>query len=63
MGFIFLLGIVEAIKEKILFFYEHPEERDRMGNNALNQARGSLSWHNYGNKMIAAYQSAKSLTS
>lgn len=49
---------VEALKEKILFFYENSERRVYMGNNALEQASKSLSWDDYGEKMIAAYQSA-----
>jgi glycosyltransferase involved in cell wall biosynthesis len=62
-GFCIPIRDVEAIKEKILFFYEHSEERDEMGGNALEQARGALSWDSYGTKMITAYQSAKILTS
>jgi len=62
-GFCIPIRDVEAIKQKILFFYQHSEERDEMGGNALEQARGSLSWDSYGTKMIAAYQSAKILNS
>jgi glycosyltransferase involved in cell wall biosynthesis len=47
---------VEALKEKILFFYENPEQREEMGNNALGQARNSLSWEDYGEKIVSAYQ-------
>lgn len=56
-GFCVPIRNVEALKEKILFFYENPEQRVCMGNNALKQARQSLSWNDYGEKMIAAYQS------
>ena len=57
-GFCVPIRNVEALKEKILFFYENPERRVDMGNNALQQARKSLSWDDYGEKMIAAYESA-----
>lgn len=57
-GFCVPIRNVEALKEKILFFYENPERRVYMGNNALKQVRKSLSWDDYGEKMIAAYQSA-----
>ena len=55
-GFCVPIRDVEALKEKILFFYENPERRDEMGNNALGQARKSLSWEDYGEKIVSAYQ-------
>lgn len=57
-GFCIPIRDVEALKEKILFFYENPDKRSEMGNNALQQARQSLSWDDYGRKMITAYQQA-----
>ncbi|MBR8832748.1 MAG: glycosyltransferase family 4 protein [Stigonema ocellatum SAG 48.90 = DSM 106950] len=54
-GFCVPIRDVEALKEKILFFYENPEQRDEMGRNALEQARKSLSWDDYGEKIISAY--------
>ncbi|MBD2335790.1 glycosyltransferase family 4 protein [Calothrix sp. FACHB-156] len=54
-GFCVPIRDVEALKEKILFLYEHPEKRNEMGINALKQARSSLSWDDYGKKMIKAY--------
>jgi glycosyltransferase involved in cell wall biosynthesis len=59
-GFCVPIRDVEALKEKILFFYENPEQRDEMGQNALEQAQKSLSWNDYGDKIIAAYQSVVS---
>lgn len=59
-GFSVPIRDVEALKEKILFFYEHPERQAEMGKNALEQARQSLSWDDYGEKMVTAYQSALS---
>jgi glycosyltransferase involved in cell wall biosynthesis len=56
-GFRIPIRDVEALKEKILFFYENPERKAEMSKNALEQARKSLSWDDYGEKMVAAYQS------
>ena len=57
-GFCIPIRDVEALKEKILFFYENPKERSHMGDNALKQAKQTLSWDDYGEKMIAAYAHA-----
>lgn len=54
-GFCIPIRDVETLKEKILFFYENPEKREEMGKNALEQARNSLSWNEYGEKIITAY--------
>jgi len=55
-GFCIPIRDVESLKEKILFFYENPEKRSEMAANALAQARNSLSWDDYGQKIISAYQ-------
>lgn len=57
-GFCIPIRDAEAIKEKILFFYEDPDKTEEMGRNALEKAKTSLSWDNYGDKMIMAYQYA-----
>jgi glycosyltransferase involved in cell wall biosynthesis len=54
-GFCVPIRDVEALKEKILFFYENPDQRNEMGNNALEQARNSLSWDGYGQRIVTAY--------
>ena len=54
-GFSVPIRDVEALKEKILFLSENPEHRDEMGRNALEQARQSLSWDDYGQRIISAY--------
>lgn len=54
-GFCVPIRDVDALKEKILFFYENPKRRTEMGNNALEQARKSLSWDNYGKRIVSAY--------
>jgi glycosyltransferase involved in cell wall biosynthesis len=55
-GFCIPIRDVEAIKEKILFFYENPDKQAEMGQNALSQAQNTLSWDDYGSKIIANYQ-------
>lgn len=60
-GFCVPIRDVEVLKEKILFFYENPERQLEMGNNALQQARQSLTWDDYGKKIVAAYQSTLAL--
>ena len=47
-GFCVPIRDVEAIKEKILFFYENSEQRNEMGKNALEQVK-------YGEEIITAY--------
>jgi glycosyltransferase involved in cell wall biosynthesis len=55
-GFCIPIRNVEAIKDKILFFYENPDKRAEIGQNALLQAQNTLSWDDYGAKIIANYQ-------
>jgi glycosyltransferase involved in cell wall biosynthesis len=55
-GFCIPIRDVQAIKEKILFFYENADKQSEMGTNALEQARTSLSWDDYGQKIIDSYQ-------
>jgi glycosyltransferase involved in cell wall biosynthesis len=54
-GFCVPIRNVEALKEKILFFYENPDRQAEMAKNALEQARKSLSWEDYGHQMVSAY--------
>jgi glycosyltransferase involved in cell wall biosynthesis len=54
-GFCVPIRDVEALKEKILFFYQNQDKQQEMGRNALEKARNSLSWEEYGQKIIDAY--------
>jgi glycosyltransferase involved in cell wall biosynthesis len=54
-GFCVPIRDVEALKEKILFFYENPQQRKQMGKNAKEQACSSLTWDDYGEKIANAY--------
>jgi glycosyltransferase involved in cell wall biosynthesis len=60
-GFCLPIRNVEVLKEKILFFYENPQKCDEMGQNAFQQAQKSLSWDDYGKKVISAYKAILSL--
>ena len=55
-GFILPIRDVDAIKEKILYFYENPDAGHVMGESALRRVQAGFSWSDYGHKMIAAYQ-------
>ncbi|MDP2045740.1 MAG: glycosyltransferase family 4 protein [Deltaproteobacteria bacterium] len=55
-GFILPIRDVDAIKEKILYFYENPEAARNMGESARLRVQAGFSWSDYGHNMIAAYQ-------
>jgi glycosyltransferase involved in cell wall biosynthesis len=55
-GFILPIRDVTALKEKILYFYENPEERRRMGEAARKRVRTGYTWADHGQKMLAHYR-------
>jgi glycosyltransferase involved in cell wall biosynthesis len=55
-GFIVPIRDVDALKEKILYFYEHPGAGRGMGESARQRVQAGFSWSDYGHKMIAAYR-------
>jgi glycosyltransferase involved in cell wall biosynthesis len=55
-GFIVPIRDVNALKEKILYFYEHPDACTTMGESARARVQAGFSWSDYGHKMISAYQ-------
>ena len=55
-GFIIPIRSVNALKEKVLYMYEHAAERQRMGGAALAQAR-RFTWDAYGERAVAKYAS------
>ncbi len=54
-GFILPIRDIDAIKEKILLLYDHPDMRAEMGRQALNTIQNHFTWAHYGEKMIATY--------
>lgn len=55
-GFIIPIRNVEALKEKILYLYEHPDERERMGRSAKENASSMFTWDDYGARMVEEYE-------
>ena len=54
-GFIVPIRDVEALKEKILYLYEHRDTCEEMGYKALERAK-EFTWGRYGERMQAFYQ-------
>ena len=54
-GFVVPVRDVEALKEKILYLYEHEKERREMGRNALQRAK-EFTWDRYGERMVETYR-------
>jgi glycosyltransferase involved in cell wall biosynthesis len=53
-GFVVPIRDTEALKEKILFFYENEDKRAEMGINAKEYVQ-QWTWDRYGQKMVEAY--------
>jgi glycosyltransferase involved in cell wall biosynthesis len=54
-GFVVPVRDVEALKEKILYLYEHENERREMGRNALQRVK-EFTWDRYGERVVEAYR-------
>jgi glycosyltransferase involved in cell wall biosynthesis len=54
-GFVIPIRDVEAIKDKLLYFYENPGEIRKMGNNARKHIAGHT-WTRYGDELCKAYR-------
>ena len=59
-GFIVPIRDPRAIREKILYLYEHPDVRDAMAQAARERVQHLGGWDDYGNRMLAVYQNALS---
>lgn len=55
-GFIIPIRNVEALKEKILYFYEHQDICRTMGESAKSRVKNGFTWDDYGEKIITAYK-------
>jgi glycosyltransferase involved in cell wall biosynthesis len=55
-SFIVPIRDVEALKEKILYFYQHPDVREEMGAAALSRVQ-TLTWDLYGERAVEIYRS------
>jgi Glycosyltransferase len=55
-GFIIPIRNIDALKEKLVYFYEHPDICKSMGQSAKNRVSKGFTWDDYGEKIINAYQ-------
>jgi glycosyltransferase involved in cell wall biosynthesis len=55
-GFIVPIRDVQAIKERILFLYEHQDICAEMGQRAQARAASALSWDDYGDRMYSMFE-------
>jgi glycosyltransferase involved in cell wall biosynthesis len=58
-GFIVPIRSPEAIREKILYLYEHPEVRDAMAQAARERVQRLGGWDDYGNRTLSIYQDGR----
>jgi glycosyltransferase involved in cell wall biosynthesis len=59
-GFIVPIRSPDAIREKILYLYENPAERELMAAAALKRVKSLGGWDTYGEQMVAGYAEALS---
>jgi glycosyltransferase involved in cell wall biosynthesis len=55
-GFIVPIRDVEALKERILFFYSNRDACKEMGYSAQRRVKSGYTWVDYGNRMIGEYK-------
>jgi len=55
-GFIIPIRDIEALKEKILFFYENPKKCKEMGQAAKRKVQQGFTWDDYGERVVKAYK-------
>jgi glycosyltransferase involved in cell wall biosynthesis len=56
-GMLVTPGEVEEFAQTIIWLLNHPSHRERIGNQALNDARKFHSWERYGNQLVEIYRS------
>ena len=61
-GFVIPIRDVEAIKERLLYLYDHAEEREAMGQSAKDHVARRFTWDGYGERMVAFYEKALAAT-
>jgi len=57
-GFIVPIRSPEAIREKVVYLYEHPEVREEMARAALKRVKSMGGWNEYGKEAAAIYKEA-----
>jgi glycosyltransferase involved in cell wall biosynthesis len=59
-GFIVPIRDPGAIRDKILYLYEHPDVRDAMAHAARDRVQHLGGWGDYGSRMLSVYEDARS---
>lgn len=54
-GFVIPIRDVNAIKEKLLYLYEHQEECHEMGQAAKRAVQRGFTWNDYGDRMVQMF--------
>jgi len=54
-GFVIPIRDVEKLKEKLVYLYENPEARRKMGESAQQRVNQGFTWDDYGDKIIKLY--------
>ena len=57
-GFILPIRNIRILKEQIMELYNNSDQLNLLSNNAYNKAKQSLSWENYGEKIIEFYKNS-----
>lgn len=55
-GYIIPIRDMDALKEKLVYFYQNPDALKTMGASAKERVASGFTWNDYGNKIIAEYQ-------
>jgi glycosyltransferase involved in cell wall biosynthesis len=55
-GFVIPAGDVDALKEKLLLFYENPQLREDLAANLRKATKLDLSWARYGDQIVNVYE-------
>ncbi len=61
-GYVIPIRDIGALKEKLVYLYENPAEREEMGQKAEQKARGNFSWDDYGRRTMENYQRIMDIT-
>jgi glycosyltransferase involved in cell wall biosynthesis len=55
-GFVVPIRDVGVLKEKLVYLYENPEKREKMGEEAKKTAESGFTWGDYGDKIVKEYE-------
>jgi glycosyltransferase involved in cell wall biosynthesis len=55
-GFVIPIRNIEKLKEKLLYLYKNPEERNKMSKSAKERVSTGFTWDDYGDKIVKEYE-------